>query len=111
MKLVPHLAFQPDALIDTPILSSEQMTTAYYLRLEAQNVPGVLAKVTGILSAGGINIDAILQKPRHETDRVTVIITTQPVVEAQMNAAIKEIATLSSVYEPIVRIRLESLGS
>src|ERR1700675_1707909 len=30
---VPHLAFQPDALSDTPILSMEEVETAYYLRL------------------------------------------------------------------------------
>lgn len=108
-KLVPHLAFQPDALADTPILSAEEMTTAYYLRLEAQDVPGVLADVTSILSRGGINIDAILQKPKHETDKVNVIITTQPVLEAKMNAAISEIEALSDVHGDVMRIRLESL--
>lgn len=108
-KLVPHLAFQPDSLADTPILTPEQMTTAYYLRVEAQDVPGVLADVTGILSRGGINIDAILQKPKHETDRVNVIITTQKVVESKMNAAIAEIEALKDVLGDVMRIRLESL--
>lgn len=108
-KLVPHLAFQPDALANTPILSADEMTTAYYLRLEAKDEPGVLADVTGILSRGGINIDAILQKPRHETDLVNVIITTQPVVEAKMNAAITEIENLAGINGDIMRIRLENL--
>ncbi|MFP5344492.1 MAG: homoserine dehydrogenase, partial [Gammaproteobacteria bacterium] len=47
---VPHLAFQPDALSDLPILPMEQVETAYYLRLQAADRPGVLADVTRILA-------------------------------------------------------------
>jgi homoserine dehydrogenase len=108
---VPHLAFQPDALSDTPILSSEQMTTAYYLRLDAEDHPGVLAEVTTILSQAGINIDAVLQKPAHDQGRVPVILLTQPVLEANMNQAIAKIETLPAIHSPVVRIRLESLDS
>lgn len=108
---VPHLAFQPDALSDTPILSSEQMTTAYYLRMDAEDHPGVLAEVTTILSQAGINIDAVLQKPAHDQGRVPVILLTQPVVEAKMNQAIAKIEALPAIHAPVVRIRLESLDS
>lgn len=106
---VPHLAFQPDALADTPILPAEQMTTAYYLRLDAADQTGVLADVTGILSRAGINIDAILQKPEQTAGRVPVILLTQPVVESRMNQAIAEIEALSAIHAPVVRIRLEAL--
>lgn len=108
---VPHLAFQPDALSDTPILSSEQMTTAYYLRLNAEDHPGVLAEVTTILSQAGINIDAVLQKPAHAQGRVPVILLTQPVLEAKMNQAIANIEALPAIHAPVVRIRLEALDS
>lgn len=108
---VPHLAFQPHALADTAILSSEQMTTAYYLRLDAEDHPGVLAEVTTILSKAGINIDAILQKPAHDQGRVPVILLTQPVMEAKMNAAIAQIEQLPAICAPVVRIRLEDLSS
>jgi len=46
---VPHLAFQPDALVDLPILPIEDVETSYYLRLRALDKPGVLAEVTRIL--------------------------------------------------------------
>lgn len=108
---VPHLAFQPDALSDTPILSSEQMTTAYYLRLDAEDHPGVLAEVTAILSQAGINIDAVLQKPAQTQGRVPVILLTQPVVEANMNQAIAKIEALPAIHAPVVRIRSEALDS
>lgn len=108
---VPHLAFQPDALADTPILAADQMTTAYYLRLDAEDHPGVLAEVTGILSRAGINIDAILQKPAQHQGRVPVILLTQPVLEAKMNDAIVQIEALDAIHAPVIRIRLESLDS
>ncbi len=106
---VPHLAFQPDALADTPILPADQMVTAYYLRLDAEDEPGVLAKITGILSNAGINIDAILQKPEQHKGRVPVILLTQPVVEAKMNHAIHQIEQLDAIRSPVMRIRLEAL--
>ena len=108
---VPHLAFQPDALADTPILAADQMTTAYYLRLDAEDHPGVLAEVTSILSRAGINIDAILQKPAQDQGRVPVILLTQPVLEAKMNDAIAQIEQLAAICAPVVRIRLETLDS
>jgi homoserine dehydrogenase len=106
---VPHLAFQPESLVDTPILHAEQMHTAYYLRLTALDHPGVLADVTGILSRAGINIDAILQKPIQDQGKVPVVILTQTVLEATMNAAIHDIEALASIEAPVVRIRLETL--
>lgn len=106
---VPHLAFQPDALSDTPILAADQMTTGYYLRIDAEDTPGVLADVTGILSRAGINIDAILQKPAHTQGRVPVVLITQPVREYCMNQAIVEIEALQAINSPVMRIRLENL--
>ncbi len=106
---VPHLAFVPEELSDTRILSSDEMTCGYYLRLTVKDELGVLADTTRILSENGINIDAIMQRDAHKSGLVPVIILTLPVLEAQMNKAIKEIEALNAVTEPVVRIRLESL--
>ncbi|OOR87534.1 homoserine dehydrogenase [Moraxella caviae] len=106
---VPHLAFVPEALSDTRILTSDEMQSGYYLRLTVKDELGVLADTTRILSENGINIDAIMQRDAHKSGLAPVIILTLPVIEKQMNAAIKQIETLSAVAEPVVRIRLESL--
>lgn len=111
VSFVPHLAFQPSAIANTPILAMEQVLTSYYLRLTAQDKPGVLAHVTGILSAHGISIEAILQKPAQEAGVVPVIILTKPVVEKEMNQAIAEIQALTEIAAPVVRIRLENLDA
>ena len=107
---VPHLAFQPNKLSDVSILPMDEVETAYYLRMQAIDRPGVLADVTRILGAAGISIEAILQKePDEGASHVPVIILTQRVREKFMNKAIKEIEALDSINDKIMRIRLETL--
>lgn len=109
---VPHLAFQPDALSDKPVLPVEAIETAYYLRLQAADKPGVLAEVTRIFADAGISIEAILQKePPADSPDATVIILTQRVRERQMNAAIARIEALDTISGAVTRIRLEHLAS
>lgn len=108
---VPHLAFQADALSDFPILLMEQVETAYYLRMQAADRPGVLAEVTRILADHEISIEAILQKePSPGASDVTVIMLTQQVLEGQMNQATRRIADLQSITGEVTRIRLEHLS-
>jgi homoserine dehydrogenase len=109
---VPHLAFQPDALSNQPVLSMDDVETAYYLRMQALDQPGVLADVTRILGEGGISIEAVLQKePQEGADHVPVILLTRKVNEKHMNAAIKQIEKLSGIQGEVTRIRMESLNS
>ena len=108
---VPHLAFQPDAIADLPILPAEDIRTAYYLRLTAEDKPGVLADVTRILAGHNISIEALIQKepPKGQTS-VSIIMLTQLTLEKEMNAAIAEIEALAAVTGQVARIRLETLG-
>jgi len=105
---VPHLAFQPGSLSDAPVLPIEQNETAYYLRMQAKEQPGVLAAVTKILGDQGINIEAIIQKETSE-HQVPVIILTQKVLEQKMNDAIAAIEALDEINGNVTRIRVEQL--
>ena len=107
---VPHLAFQPDSLSDLPILKMEDVETAYYLRMQAKDEPGVLADVTRILGDKGISIEAIIQKePEGDSADANVIMLTHQVVEKQMNEAIQQIESLDTISGEVTRIRMESL--
>lgn len=107
---VPHLAFQPGSLAALPLLSIEQVETAYYLRLTVVNRPGVLAAITRIFGDSGISIDTILQKGRgRPNENVTVIMLTQETRERNMNAATAALGKLDTVTGEIARIRLENL--
>lgn len=107
---VPHLAFQADALSDLPVLPVDEVNTAYYLRLHAQDRPGVLAKVASILSERGINIESIMQKDVEEQDGlVPMILLTHRVREQDMNDAIAALEALDDIAGPLMRIRVEQL--
>ena len=108
---VPHLAFQPDRLSDLPVLEMEAVETAYYLRIEAQDRPGVMADISRILGDEGISIEALIQKePAEGAATVPVILLTHRVREAAMNRAIEAIENLDTVTAPVTRIRVETLG-
>ncbi len=107
---VPHLAFQPGELSDMPVLSIDDVVTAYYLRMTVEDRPGVLAAVSGILSEHGISIEAMRQKePAEGETQVPLVMLTQSVRESQMKAALGGIEALDSVAGEVTRIRLEQL--
>ncbi len=109
---VPHLAFQPDALSDLPVLPMTEVETCYYLRLQAVDRSGVLADVTRILADRDISIEAVLQKePPPGARDVPIILLTYRVREQRMNEAIAAIEALDSIHAPVVRIRMEHLNS
>lgn len=108
---VPHLAFQPDAIKDIPILGMEDVETAFYLRMNVQDQTGVLADITRIFTEQNISIEAIVQKEEHdEQECVPLLILTHKVLESGMTAAIQRVEELSSVNGNIIKIRLETLG-
>ncbi|MFK8067893.1 MAG: homoserine dehydrogenase [Gammaproteobacteria bacterium] len=108
---VPHLAFQADALSETPIADMGDIKTAYYLRMNALERPGVLAEVTNILGERGISIVAIRQQDAKEgASGVPIVFLTHVVKEQAMNDAIKSIEALDSIDGAVTRIRVEHLG-
>ncbi len=109
---VPHLAFQPDALSDLPILSMAEVETAFYLRMQAEDRPGVLAEVATILAERQISIEAVVQRePAPGASRVALIMLTHRVREGQVVEAIRGIEALSSIGGPVIRIRVEQLDA
>jgi len=108
---VPHLAFQADALSDLLILSMDAVETAYYVRLQCEDKPGVLANVASILGDSDISIEAILQKEPAGNAPATIILLTHRVNEGKMNAAIAAIEALDAVTGEVMRIRLEHLDA
>ena len=108
---VPHLAFQPEAISDIPVLPMSAVETAYYLRLSAEDKPGVLADVTRILANHNISIEAIIQKePLAGESYLPIILLTHRVREREVDAAIAQIEALATINRPVKRIRLETLG-
>jgi homoserine dehydrogenase len=107
---VPHLAFQPDQLSDTPILPIGEVETSYYLRMRVLDQPGVLARIARILADSRISIDAMVQKePGEGEQRVDIVMLTHRAVEKNVDAALARIERLPTVVGKVTRIRLEEL--
>ena len=108
---VPHFAFQPGQLADTPILPMGEVETRYYLRMKVQDKPGVLADITRILADLRISIEAMVQKePRAGESEVDIIMLTHLTVEKNVDGAIAKIEKLPVVMGKVIRIRLEELN-
>jgi homoserine dehydrogenase len=107
---VPHLAFQPDQLSDTPVLAIGAVESSYYLRLRVTDKPGVLADITRILADCKISIEAMLQKePAEGESQVDIVMLTHRALESDVAQAITRMAQLESVAGSIVRLRMEEL--
>ncbi|MDR3100533.1 MAG: homoserine dehydrogenase [Paraburkholderia sp.] len=112
---VPHLAFQPDSLSNTPILPIDEVTSGYYLRLRVADQTGVMADITRILADSGISIDALLQKESEQIDaqgkaETDIILITHETVEKHVNAAIAQIEKLATVKSSVTKLRMEGLN-
>ncbi|MEX3555189.1 MAG: homoserine dehydrogenase [Burkholderia gladioli] len=111
---VPHLAFQPESLSNTPILPIEAVTSGYYLRLRVADETGVLADITRILAESGISIDALLQKESDQvdggSDETDIILITHVTVERNVNAAITSIEALPTIRSKVTKLRMEALN-
>jgi homoserine dehydrogenase len=108
---VPYLSYQADQVKDLTVLPIEEVESAYYLRLRAQDELGVMAAITKILAERSISIDAMIQKePLRGEKEADVVILTHQTIEKNMNAAIIEIEAIPSIAEKLVKLRMETLG-
>jgi homoserine dehydrogenase len=112
---VPALAFQPQAIVDTPVLAIGDVMSAYYLRLRVSDQAGVLANLTGLLAKCGISIDAVLQREAHdvsgqEGNQTDLVMLTHIVREGALLDALQEIQALPSVLAHVVILRKEELA-
>lgn len=107
---VPYLGFGADFVKAQPILSIDDVETANYLRMAAQDKPGVLSKIATILSDSGISIEAMIQKEPAEGEvTVPLILLTNQVQDKKLTDAIRRIEAQDIITGPVQRIRVEAL--
>ncbi len=108
---VPYLGFTDEHASNLDVLHITDIESAYYLRMQAQDHPGVLAKVASIFSEQGINIESVMQKERERTDDlIPLILLTHEVKESKINEAILRVEALNVIDGRIVKMRVEHFG-
>ncbi len=103
---VPHLAFQPHAVQDIPILAGDEIETSHYLRLRVADRPGVLADISRILADDGISIGSMLQEP-YQADEASIIFLLHRARDGAVRTAIEKIQKLPFVRSEVTRLRVE----
>lgn len=106
---VPYLAFQHDAMADTPVLPMSEVLSSYYLRLRVEDRPGVLADVSRILANAHISIGSMFQEPATEEGGADIIFLTHEAREGSIDMAIEQIQRLEFVHSKVIRLRVENL--
>jgi homoserine dehydrogenase len=106
---IPSLGMEmPSAGPAAPRLSRiETIRCSYYLRVMAQDRPGVLSRVAGILGEHDISIASLLQKERAASEAVPVVMMTHEASERDMRAALAAIDRLPDVATATTMIRVE----
>ncbi len=93
-----------------PIVPMAEIETPWYLRLEADDKPGVMSQVTSLLSAEGISIEALIQKaPLAGQTKVPVVVLTNTAAQGRLDKAVSAIESLDSISSDIMCIRVETL--
>lgn len=106
-RIIPSLGFQAERLQDTPVLPIEQCRCAFYLRIMVDDSPGTLARIAGIMSDHGINIESVAQNEVEQVgDIIPVIMMTHEVEESRMNDAINAIENHETTQGKVVKIRV-----
>ena len=107
---VPPRGFADDTGSELPIVPMARVETPWYLRMEAEDKPGVLSQVASIFSDQGISIEALIQKaPREGETCVPVVMLTNRAAQARVDAAVQAIEALDTIRGDVMGIRMEKL--
>jgi homoserine dehydrogenase len=83
---------------------ARDVETAFYLHLEVDDRPGVLAQVAEVLGQNEVSVRSVVQRGRG--DDATLIMVMHPVSEKRFAAALKKIAKLKLLRSPPRSIRV-----
>ena len=102
-----HLRLFPGRTESLRVRSIDEVESRYYLRFSALDRPGVLARIAGEFGRHNISIASVIQKERHETQAVPLIITTHQAIEADLRQALADIEPHGVTEGHPVVIRVE----
>jgi homoserine dehydrogenase len=82
--------------------------SAYYLRFEVLDVPGVLAEIAGHLAEARVSIGSMVQRARSPGEPVSIVMITHETSQASVERALKAIATSDKVRARPCMIPMEA---
>jgi homoserine dehydrogenase len=105
---VAPLSYLPQHISPKPYISDEDASTRAYIRVRAQDQPGVLSRIAGAFGDEGVGLAQVIQRGESSKDAtVPVIVLTHRATEAALARATARLAQMSEVTEPPRLIRIE----
>jgi homoserine dehydrogenase len=87
----------------------EEIESRYYLRLQVEDKPGVIAKLADILGKKEISISSFIQREGQSAEKVSLLILTHNALENSVNEAVAEMEKMSEVRGKIKLFRIEDM--
>lgn len=87
------------------LASKGDITTKYYIRIEAKDEMGVLGQIAALLANNGISIENFKQKTKG--DMASLLFSTHEAKESDIQKALSAVSTLSCVVKKPVMIRID----
>jgi homoserine dehydrogenase len=81
---------------------------SWYLRLTVVDRPGILARVAEAIAHQEINIDSVIQEPHMAKERLSFVITLEPVTESVVKQAVAAINKFDFMLEPVLLLPIVS---
>ena len=86
----------------------EGRSSAYYLRFQVRDVPGVMAEISRHLANEAVSIESMIQRGRSPGEPVAIVMITHEAQHAAVERALKAIAASDKVFEAPCMIPMEA---
>jgi len=97
---------EPKNNSDLQLARPEDVYRSFYVRLSVKDKPGVLAEVAQLLSAEGISIESVLQRPNGVSGAANLVLTTHVCSEAAMASAVRKLKKHRSLLKKPFLMRI-----
>ncbi|MCH7949020.1 MAG: homoserine dehydrogenase [Candidatus Dadabacteria bacterium] len=95
---------------NSSLIKMSDITTKYYLRFQAADIPGILGNITSCLGKHDISIESVIQKSRHlGGGDVPIVIMTHEAREKDLLSALRKISRFKAITGKTNFIRIEEL--
>lgn len=91
-------------------LPIEESISKYYLRVEAEDRPGVLARIATVLGDRDIGILSVIQPEDHDEETAPIVLMLHYAPFGVVREALAEISSMDCIREEPVLLRVEDVG-
>jgi len=104
----PVFGIPARSLITLTPAPSGSASSAFYLRFQVLDVPGVLAEIAGHLAKWRVSIESMIQRGRAPGEAVSIVMITHETTHSAVESALKTIAASEKVVSPPCMIPMEA---